>query len=96
MATLVKQTIGIEGMSCASCSARIEKGLRGVPGVETADEWTEVEWALPLTVPGRTLGVMVARQVLPPAAKADEEQLLKIVLQNEPSNFQYQSSSQAH
>ena len=37
MATLVKQTIGIEGMSCASCSARIEKGLRGVPGVETAD-----------------------------------------------------------
>ena len=49
------------------------------PGAEPADEWTEVEWKLPLTVPGRTLGVMIARQVLPPAAKADEEQLLKIV-----------------
>jgi signal transduction histidine kinase/CheY-like chemotaxis protein len=48
-------------------------------GGEAADEWTEVEWKLPLTVPGRTLGVMIARQVLPPAAKADEEQLLKIV-----------------
>ena len=37
MPTLVKQTIGIEGMSCASCAARIERGLRGLPGVETAD-----------------------------------------------------------
>jgi signal transduction histidine kinase/CheY-like chemotaxis protein len=45
----------------------------------TADEWTEVEWTLPLAVPGRTLGRMVARHVLPVAAKADEEQLLKIV-----------------
>src|SRR5207237_6871468 len=48
-------------------------------GVEPADEWTEVEWTLPLTVRGRELGVMVARHVLPPGAKADEEQLLKIV-----------------
>src|SRR3989475_720687 len=48
-------------------------------GVEPADEWTEVEWTLPLTVRGRELGVMVARHVMPPGAKADEEQLLKIV-----------------
>src|SRR5213079_1626574 len=48
-------------------------------GVEAPDEWTEVEWTLPLTVRGRELGVMVARHVLPPGAKADEEQLLKIV-----------------
>jgi signal transduction histidine kinase/CheY-like chemotaxis protein len=48
-------------------------------GAETADDWTEVEWTLPLTVRGRQLGVMVARHVLPPGAKADEEQLLKIV-----------------
>src|SRR2546421_8504290 len=48
-------------------------------GVEAADEWTEVEWTLPLTVRGRELGVMVARHVMPPGAKADEEQLLKIV-----------------
>src|SRR5881392_1633848 len=48
-------------------------------GVEAPDEWTEVEWTLPLTVRGRELGVMVARHVMPPGAKADEEQLLKIV-----------------
>jgi signal transduction histidine kinase/CheY-like chemotaxis protein len=48
-------------------------------GVEPADEWAEVEWTLPLTVRGRELGVMVARHVMPPGAKADEEQLLKIV-----------------
>jgi signal transduction histidine kinase/CheY-like chemotaxis protein len=47
---------------------------------ETLDDWTEVEWTLPLAVPGRTLGVMIARHILPPGgAKADEEQLLKIV-----------------
>src|SRR5207245_9887956 len=48
-------------------------------GVSAADDWTEVEWKLPLTVRGRPLGVMIARHVLPPGAKADEEQLLKIV-----------------
>src|SRR5213594_2862661 len=48
-------------------------------GAEAADDWTEVEWTLPLHVRGRQLGVMVARHVLPPGAKADEEQLLKIV-----------------
>src|SRR5881296_1307127 len=48
-------------------------------GAEAADDWTEVEWTLPLNVRGRQLGVMVARHVLPPGAKADEEQLLKIV-----------------
>src|SRR5215470_12350681 len=48
-------------------------------GVPAGDDWTEVEWRLPLTVRGRPLGVMIARHVLPPGAKADEEQLLKIV-----------------
>ncbi|HEV8672461.1 MAG TPA: ATP-binding protein [Methylomirabilota bacterium] len=49
-------------------------------GANPTDEWTEVEWTLPLTVPGRTLGVMIARRILPPGgAKADEEHLLKIV-----------------
>ncbi len=46
---------------------------------EPADEWSPVEWTLPLTVRERKLGIMVARHVLPPGAKADEEQLLKIV-----------------
>ena len=48
-------------------------------GVSAGDDWTAVEWRLPLTVRGRPLGVMIARHVLPPGAKADEEQLLKIV-----------------
>jgi signal transduction histidine kinase/DNA-binding response OmpR family regulator len=48
-------------------------------GVAAADEWTEVDWTLPLAVRGRPLGVMMARHVLPPGAKADEEQLLNIV-----------------
>ncbi len=50
-------------------------GSRGEP----ADEWAEVEWKLPLAVPGHPLGVLTARHVLPPGAKADEEQLLKLV-----------------
>src|SRR5881628_2426390 len=48
-------------------------------GVGPAEDWTEVEWKLPLKIRGRSLGVMTARHVLPPGAKADEEQLLKIV-----------------
>jgi signal transduction histidine kinase/CheY-like chemotaxis protein len=48
-------------------------------GRATAEEWTEADWTLPLTVRGRSLGTMTARLVLPPGAKADEEQLLNIV-----------------
>src|SRR5919201_3067293 len=48
-------------------------------GVAPADDWTEAEWRLPLALRGRALGQMTARLVLPPGAKADEEQLLNIV-----------------
>jgi signal transduction histidine kinase/CheY-like chemotaxis protein len=48
-------------------------------GVAPADDWAEAEWRLPLAVRGRPLGQMTARLVLPPGAKADEEQLLNIV-----------------
>ena len=48
-------------------------------GAAPSEDWTEVEWKLPLKIRGRSLGVMIARHVLPPGAKADEEQLLKIV-----------------
>src|SRR5215470_14055339 len=48
-------------------------------GAAPADDWTEVDWTLPLAVRGRSLGAMTARHVLPPGAKADEEQLLNIV-----------------
>src|SRR5262245_13823766 len=60
-------------------AAEAPRSVLAQSGLDPTDEWTEVEWTLPLEVPGRTLGVMVARHVLPPAAKADEEQLLKIV-----------------
>src|SRR5437867_6822513 len=46
-------------------------------GVGPAEDWTEVEWKLPLTVRGRPLGVMIARHVLPPWARAVAVQLLK-------------------
>jgi signal transduction histidine kinase/DNA-binding response OmpR family regulator len=48
-------------------------------GREAADEWSEVEWRVPLSARGRRLGELAARHALPPGAKADEEQLLKIV-----------------
>jgi two-component system, NtrC family, sensor histidine kinase HydH len=48
-------------------------------GIAPADDWSEAEWRLPLTVRGRPLGQMTARLVLPPGAKADEEHLLNIV-----------------
>jgi signal transduction histidine kinase len=48
-------------------------------GLAPSDDWTEVDWTLPLAVRGRPLGAMTARHVLPPGAKADEEQLLNIV-----------------
>jgi signal transduction histidine kinase/CheY-like chemotaxis protein len=47
--------------------------------VAPAEDWSETEWRLPLAVRGRPLGQMTARLVLPPGAKADEEQLLNIV-----------------
>src|SRR5439155_1636268 len=52
--------------------------LAGI-GAQPPDDWTEVAWKLPLSVRGRPLGVMIARHALPPGAKADDEQLLKIV-----------------
>src|SRR5262245_23565200 len=48
-------------------------------GLNTAEDWKEAEWILTLSVRGRSLGVMTARHMLPPGAKADEEQLLNIV-----------------
>jgi signal transduction histidine kinase len=59
-------------------SGRPRSVLAGT-GLTSAEEWTEADWSLPLAVRGRTLGVMTARHVLPPGAKADEEQLLNIV-----------------
>jgi signal transduction histidine kinase/CheY-like chemotaxis protein len=55
------------------------KSVLAGAGMGPTEEWAETEWRLPLAVRGRTLGQMTARLVLPPGAKADEEQLLNIV-----------------
>ena len=55
--------IPIEGMTCASCVARVEKALRGSQGVRKA----EVNLAL------RTARVLVADQGLEPALEAIED-----------------------
>jgi signal transduction histidine kinase len=48
-------------------------------GRETGAGWAEVEWKQPLALQGRSLGTLIARHIVPPGAKSDEEQLLKIV-----------------
>ena len=60
MATLVKQTMGIDGMSCAACAARIERSLRQVAGVETAD----VNFALLLRRRHQILGLVMRSRPL--------------------------------
>ncbi len=72
-----------DGGARVSASGKIEPSdrprsvLAGTRGRQ--DDWAEVDWTLPLVARGRGLGAMVARNVLPPGAKADEEQLLNIV-----------------
>jgi signal transduction histidine kinase/DNA-binding response OmpR family regulator len=51
----------------------------GAPRRERADGWTEAEWRVPIELHGKSLGVMTARQIVPPQAVSDEGQLLKIV-----------------
>ncbi len=33
----IDKTLGIDGMHCASCSARVEKALSQLPGVSSAN-----------------------------------------------------------
>jgi signal transduction histidine kinase len=54
------------------------EGLVG-SALKQTDDWSEVEWTIPLSVRDRQIGLLIARQVIPAGAKADEEQLLKIV-----------------
>jgi signal transduction histidine kinase len=56
-----------------------KKSVLAGSGRETGSGWAEVEWRQPLALQGRNLGTLIARHVVPPGAKSDEEQLLKIV-----------------
>jgi len=62
-----------------SAEAERPRSVLAGAGMAPADDWTEVDWTLPLVARGRPLGRMIARHILPPGAKADEEQLLNIV-----------------
>lgn len=58
-------TLPIEGMTCASCVGRVEKALRAVPGVATADVNLATERAQV-----RTSGDAVADPIKPTTASA--------------------------
>jgi signal transduction histidine kinase/CheY-like chemotaxis protein len=66
-------------VSVTGDSAERPRSVLAGTTMASGEDWTEVDWTLPLAVRGRPLGVMTARHVLPPGAKADEEQLLNIV-----------------
>src|SRR5438477_164273 len=85
------RALGTSQLAVTITEADVRVAVTGVPpanrprsvltgsGVAPLDDWMEAEWRLPLTVRGRAVGQMTARLVLPPGAKADEEQLLNIV-----------------
>ncbi|MEO6016489.1 MAG: heavy metal translocating P-type ATPase [Polaromonas sp.] len=55
--------IGIGGMTCASCVARVEKALKKVPGVETATVNLATESARIVYVPGEHMEALLRRAV---------------------------------
>ena len=57
--TAVKVTVAGE-------AAERPRSVLAGTGAAPADDWTEVDWTLPLTVRDRSLGAMTARHVLPP------------------------------
>jgi PAS domain S-box-containing protein len=67
------------GMRVSAEGPPPERGGGVLQGKSTSGDWIEVGWTLPLSVRGRPLGTMTARHFVPPGAKSDEEQLLKIV-----------------
>jgi PAS domain S-box-containing protein len=67
------------GMRVTAEGPPVERTTGVLRGKSASGDWIEVDWTLPLTVRGRTLGTMTARHVVPAGAKSDEEQLLKIV-----------------
>jgi signal transduction histidine kinase len=52
--------------------------VTAAPGGEV-EEWQEVDWAFPLIVQQRDVGLMTARSLVSTLTKADDEQILKIV-----------------
>jgi signal transduction histidine kinase len=77
----VSLTVELAGGGQVTASGDRSAGARSLledSGLATTG-WTDAHWRLPLAVRDRELGVLTARHVVPPGAKADEEQLLKLV-----------------
>ena len=55
--------IGIGGMTCASCVARVEKALKKVPGVQTATANLATESARIVYAPGEQMEARLRRAV---------------------------------
>jgi Cu+-exporting ATPase len=61
VATAVALTLPIDGMTCASCVARVEKALKKVPGVATAEVNLATEMAeITLSNPGTDVKTLLA------------------------------------
>ncbi len=63
MNKIVKITIGITGMTCASCSARIEKNLNKLDGVEIATVNLSSEKAIVRFIPGKTNREIIIQEI---------------------------------
>ena len=54
--TMKNITLPVTGMTCASCANRIERGLKKVGGVETAQVLGRLFRSVMVTLPGRRAG----------------------------------------
>jgi signal transduction histidine kinase len=66
------------GVQVSVQSATTASREAAAPGGEV-EEWNEVEWAFPLIVQQRDVGLLTARSLVSTLTKADDEQILKVV-----------------
>ena len=67
------------GLQVSAQNAEVKRPTSSVPFGEDIDDWREVEWAFPLIVQQRDIGLMTARTLASVNTKADDEQVLKMV-----------------
>ncbi len=77
----IQLTVELTDPAGFSVSVRAESPRPSGPAAPGGDgeDWQEVDWALPLVVQQRDLGLMTARSLVSPLTKAENEQILKIV-----------------
>jgi len=67
------------GLQVAAQNAECKWPSSSAPFGADVEDWREVEWAFPLIVQQRDIGLMTARTLASADTKADHEQVLKIV-----------------